>query len=201
MVDLSTIDSAFQFLIINGYWIMFVVMIFEGPIVTTAASFAASLGYFNIWVIVILGFFGNFLGDSLVYGIGYFARKKVLKDYNHIFKIKRSWVKNIENHFRNHLGKTLFMVKLTPFAFAGLLLAGASRINFKRYILWCSLVSIPEVLFFAILGYSFGVIAGSVLGYYQEAQYLLMIAIFVLFLAYFIGKKLYGGIIKKRMPI
>ena len=45
-------DATLQWVIAGGYALVFFGMMIEGPIVTAAAAFAASLGYFNIWAVL-----------------------------------------------------------------------------------------------------------------------------------------------------
>ena len=196
MADFSTFDGVFQFIINHGYLFLLIIMIFEGPVVTIAASFASSLGYFDIWIIFILAPLGDIIGDILMYAIGYYARKKILREYNHIFKIKSSWIKNLEKHFKNHLGKTLLTVKLTPLAVPGLILAGASRVNLKRYAKWCIIIIVPKTLFFVFLGYSFGAVANSILGYYKNTNYALLFIIIFSLCVYWLSRKISEKILK-----
>ena len=70
----DSFSSALAFTISQSYLFIFIVMVIEGPIITTAASFAASLGYFNIGIIFLLSLLGDLVGDGLHYIIGRTAR-------------------------------------------------------------------------------------------------------------------------------
>lgn len=63
---------------ISGYFFMFIGIIIEGPIVTSSAGFAASLGYFNVWIVLLLSVLGNLIGDIAHYFFGRFFRKKII---------------------------------------------------------------------------------------------------------------------------
>lgn len=45
-------------------------MVVEGPIVTSIAAFAASLGYLDIYMILIISLLGNLIPDILLFFIG-----------------------------------------------------------------------------------------------------------------------------------
>ena len=125
-----------------------------------------------------------------MYIIGYYTRKKILKDYNHIFRIKSSWIKKFEKLFKNHLGKALWLIKLSPLAVPGLILAGTSKVDIKNYIFWCIAILIPKTFVFVILGYSFGSFANLVLGYYKDTTYALFFLIIFSFVVYFVYRKI-----------
>lgn len=190
MVDMSSFDSVLNFIQYHGYLIIFLIMIVEGPIVITATSFAASLGYFNIWIIFILGCLGDIIGDALIYYIGYIGRKKFIKNYGHFFGIKQSTLKKIKGHFSNHMGKTLFTAKMTPLAVPVLMMAGASKVPVRKYAFWNLVIIFPKTIFFTTLGYFFGVFADSILSYYQRIEYYIIALIIGVVVIYWLGKKI-----------
>ena len=196
-MNLHTATSLLSFGITEAYILIFLIMIIEGPIITMSAAFAASSGYLNIWIIFLLSFFADLVGDSLNYAIGYYGRKNLIEKYNHLFKIKTSILKRIEKHYKKHLGKTLFLVKMTPLAIPGLMLAGAGRVPLKRYVKWCAVIILPRTIFFTGVGYFFGVLINSVLRYYRATEYFLLGIIILIVMAYFLIKKASGRIYKR----
>jgi len=185
MVNILSFNEMFLYAQVHGYFWIFLIMIVEGPIMTVAGAFAASLGYLNIWVILILSFFGDVVGDGLAYYFGYFSRKKVIEKYGRFFGIKNKSFKLLENHFKNHLGKTLFIVKATPLAIPGLMIAGASKVPLKRYVFWNAINILPKTLFFIMLGYFFGLFAGPVLNYYHKTEYYILALVIIVLITYF----------------
>jgi membrane protein YqaA with SNARE-associated domain len=87
-------------------------MIVEGTVTNTAAAFAASLGYFNIWIILVLAFLGDAIGDIIMYTIGYYGRRKMLDRYNLFFKVKKSSLKKLESSIPNSLKKSENSLKM-----------------------------------------------------------------------------------------
>ena len=176
--------------ILYAYLIIFLIMILEGPLITMSAAFAASLGYTNIWIIFLLSFFADLVGDSLDYIIGYYGGRKVIKKYNHIFKIKKETLDKIELHFKKHLGKTLLIVKMTPLAVPGLILAGVGKVPLRKYIKWCSIIILPRAIFFTGVGYFFGILINPIFKYYKITEFLIFSLVLLLFFVYWLTKKI-----------
>jgi len=190
MVNLNSFTDVLNFVQLHGYLIIFIIMIFEGPIIITAASFAASLGYFNVWIIFILGCLGDVVGDALVYYIGYYGRKRWINQYGHLFGIKRTSLGKLEKHFKKHLGKTLVAFKMTPLAVPVLMLAGAGHVPIKKYAFWSAMIILPKTIFFTSLGYFFGIFANSILKYYNNVGYYFLALIIGIIAIYWLGKKI-----------
>ena len=195
-MDLTTFEGALAFVQTQGYIIIFLIMIIEGPIITTAASFAASLGYLNIWIIFALAVLGDLTGDTIYYAIGYFGRHKIIERYEHLFKASRKLIARTENHFKNHLGKTLLIAKITPFAVPTLILAGASKVPLKKYITWCMIIILPKTIFFTATGFFFGYLTNSLLKYYNDAGYVLVALVVGVVLIYWGSRKIFNMIAK-----
>ncbi len=131
-------------------------MCIEGPIVTTAASFAASLGYFNLFTVLILAILGDLIPDILYFAIGHWGRRKFLEKYGHYVGVTASRIAKLEKHFELHAGKTLIAIKLSPAPVPGLIIAGISKMPVKKYAKMALLISFPKILLFMALGFYFG---------------------------------------------
>ena len=189
-MDLSSIINILSMGHIYAYLVVFIIMVVEGPFITMAAAFAASLGYANIWLIFSLSFFADLVGDSLDYIIGFYGGRKAVKKYSHIFKTKKNVLDKIEQHFKDHLGETLFIVKMTPLAVPGLILAGVGKVPLKKYVKWCSIIILPRVVFFTGIGYFFGVLINQVFKYYKITEYFAFGFVILLIPVYWLIKKL-----------
>lgn len=140
-----------------GYPFIFLAMLVEGPVVTAAAAFAAALNVLNIYIVLLLSFFGDLVGDVIYYAIGYWGREGVLEKYGHWLGLTRARIRKLERHFEKHAAKSLFIVKFLPaLPTLGLITAGAVRVPFKKFAAIVTLLIIPRTLLFAGLGYYFG---------------------------------------------
>lgn|SRR3989344_9630937 len=79
-VNFTSFNGTLEWVIAGGYMLMFVGMLAEGAIIAAAASFAAALGYFNIWIVFILAMLGDLVADFGLYGVGYFSRIAVVEN-------------------------------------------------------------------------------------------------------------------------
>ncbi len=76
-----TFSAATQWVLMHGYWVIFLAMLIEGPVVTAAAAFAVALGYFNLWAIFGLSLAGDLVADIIYYAIGYWGRITVVERF------------------------------------------------------------------------------------------------------------------------
>lgn len=190
-----------QWVIANGYALMFLLMIIEGPAITAAGAFAAALGIFDVWIVLILSLLGNLIPDAIYYALGFWGREGIINKYGRYFKIDREWLEKLELNYSKHAGKTLMAVKLIPvLATPGLIAAGIAKIPLKKYVFWSLVVTIPSSLFYLIIGYYFGETYNSIIHYVKYGEYFLILFIIIFAIIFYgsriISRKLSGKIEK-----
>ena len=160
---LATILSYF---LIYTYPVLFLVTFLAALILplpsgtlTMAAGAFASQGYLNFNYVILVATLGNVLGDLTGYFISfYFGRdflikigfKKIIESKKYVF---------LEHNFTNHVSLIIFFTR-SLFAFLGStvnILSGLSKVSFKKFFIFDLLGEISYVLFFAVLGYIFGI--------------------------------------------
>ncbi len=187
----SLIVAAGQWILTNGYVVMFIGMLVEGPVVTSAGSFAARLGYFNIWTVVILSILGNLIPDVVYYALGFWGRTVLLDRWGHYFGITKERMEKLEDHLVANPGKTLFAIKMIPtVATPGLIAAGAARMNLREYAWWSLIITIPSSFLYVAIGYYFGAAYSSaVIQYVNYGGYILGgFIILMILIPYLYGK-------------
>ena len=173
-----------------GYFIIFPLMIIEGPIITIIASFLASLGAFNVFFIYILGVIGNVIGDIVYYGIGKFGRDRFLVKYGKYIGIDASKIEYIENHYKKHLLKTILIAKLTEAPVIPVLIsAGIAKTDFKKFLSISILAEIPKVAIIVLIGFFFGKFYVKIDTYFKNFASL-MFVIFGMVILFVIYKKI-----------
>lgn len=183
-------DEALRLVISYGYLFIFLMMIIEGPIITIVSSFAAALGFLNIYVILILAFVGNLLPDLVYYILGYWGRTSFIEKHRHFFGFKKEYLEKIEEIFKKNVVKSLLIVKIIPFfALPGLITAGAMKISFSKYFKWISLIIFGNSLFYLILGYFFGATYRTFEKYFYAKFYLILLLIIILIIILITYKK------------
>ncbi len=199
-MDLSTTAGILAVLQSQGYLLMFIAMLFEGPIITAVAAFAASLGWFNIYIVLLLSLLGNVIGDFISYFIGRIGRKVVVDRYFEKFKISKSMIERMEKHLKKHPGKALAIIKVVPpLPCPGLILAGAVNLEIEKFFFFSVIISFLYSLFFTLIGFYTGLAFSSAVARYSDyIQYyvvaLIAVAILIWWLYNKYSKKLYSKV-------
>jgi membrane-associated protein len=191
VLDLTIFTSLLTFIQHNGYIIMFFLMFLEGPLVTYAYAFAASIGIYNIYIVFILSVLGNLIPDIIYFFIGRFGTKRFLEKY-----VQEKHITKIRHLLENHTGKYLALVKIVPpFPFAGLVFAGMSNMSFKKYFFFVLLIGIPYSLFFTLAGFYSGIAFSTLSRYYLLGQLFLLLIVIIGIIFWLLIRKMSNKII------
>lgn len=162
---ISSLQSLTILLSHYGYFFLFIIAIFEGPIITVIAAFLASIGIFNVFIVYGIAVVGDFLGDGIWYWVGRSSSKhffKLMFKYGTRLGITEEKVTNAEIHLKKHFFKTMVTGKITNIVMLPIIIAcGILKINYKKFIFSTLALDIPKDLFFTLLGFYFG-------GYYMS---------------------------------
>lgn len=188
-----------QWLLQNSYPVMFIGMIFEGPTIIAAASFAVTMGYFNLGTIFILAVLGDFIGDFIFYSIGYFGKKALLvKKYDQKFKVPETKIEKLKSLVATHPWKIITIVKLSPFlCMPGLVAIGSIHFSPKKFAKIITSIIIPKTIIFMFIGYFFGHAYNQIYKVLKNGVVGIIIIIVFIFLIQFAYKKISARITKK----
>jgi membrane protein DedA with SNARE-associated domain len=140
-----------------SYFILFPLVVIEGPIISILAGFIASMGHLHLIVAYIVIIIADLVGDTMYYYIGYSGRKTFVKKWGKYIGINEKRVESIENHFKKHSVKTLVAGKLSQGVGAVILVAaGISKMPFREFIWYNLLATLPKSLILLLVGYYFG---------------------------------------------
>ncbi|MFH0739801.1 MAG: VTT domain-containing protein [bacterium] len=194
----QTFPLALQWAIHHGYFLIFLIMVVEGPLITIASAFASSLGYLNVFVIFSLAFAADLVGDFVWYFTGYLTRLAVINKYGHYFGLSEERIEKLKKLLEKHSKKVLLAIKISPVASPlALAIVGNSKFPFKRFIKVASLISIPKTLFFIFLGYFFGSSYTAISQYANNKGYVLLIFLGAALLAVLLYREITKRIAKK----
>jgi membrane protein DedA with SNARE-associated domain len=141
-----------------GYFILFPIMIIEGPLITAAAAAASVAGLFDIRIVFLLSFAGDVIGDIAFFAFGSLGMKRAVRHLERWFGITNERIRRIEGFLHRHAVKTLVVMKYTPIlAGPGLAIAGLAGIKWKKFLIVSILATLPNTVFYTILG----LLAGS----------------------------------------
>ena len=140
------------------YLVLFPLACIEGPVLALVIGFLVNLGYFNIFGAMLLMCAGDFFPDILYYYIGHFgSEKKFLEKYGHRFQFIKDNFPVIENLWRDHSYKMMFVSKLAYGMSTPLLISsGLAKIPFKKFISRALLVTIFQYSIILTIGYYLG---------------------------------------------
>jgi membrane protein DedA with SNARE-associated domain len=147
----------FEFLRSYGYWIMLPLVVIEGPAATLIAAVLASLGAFNVFIVLILSIIGDMVGDVILYGLGYKYGLGFVRGFGRYMGITEELVLRMEKYFQRHGGKTIFAVKATTgLCWATFVAAGVVRMNFRKFMKYSFFGGIVWSGFLVFMGYFYG---------------------------------------------
>lgn len=178
-----------------GYLALFIIMVVEGPVATSAAAFAVHLGYFTLTAIFILSVVGDLVGDFIYYYIGVASRKTLIDRHGHKFGLDQNNLARFNAAFHKHKIKSLVIAKLTP-AIPGPVLIAAGALRMPLWTLvWVSLIlAVPKYALFMILGYAFGDLYVKFFHYYDIVGWVLVAALIIG--SYLMYKKVLKAVIR-----
>lgn len=190
ITDVTSFNGALAWVESAGYLLMFIAMVIEGPVITSAAAFAAALGYFNIFTVFALSVLGDLVGDFAYYAAGYFGRVAFVEKYGHKVGLTKHRLKHMELLIKEHPKKTLTAIKLAPMLPApGLMMIGATKMPFGKYSWMTLLVALPKTILFMLLGFYFGRAYDALSATLQNGEYFILIALVLIVGVFYTYKK------------
>ncbi len=152
-----TFPQVSQMLLDFRYFILFPLVVIEGPIITILAGFFMSLGNLNFFITYPLVIAGDLGGDIIYYFLGRLRNGKFAVRWGRHFGITEKRVEQLETHFRNNGGRTLLIGKLSHgIGAAFLVAAGIAKMPFWRFIWYNFLGTAPKSILLLAVGYYYG---------------------------------------------
>jgi len=174
-----------NYLTIHGYFALFFICIFEGPLTSILAGFLCSIGIFKISVVYFILVFSDITGDILAFSIGYLIRKDLLK----FLKISKEKINFIEEFFKENAGKTIFISKfIIGLGSWALISASAAGVKAKRFFSYCIPVSFVKSIILIGIGYFFGEMYSKINTLIDTSSTIFFVLAIILIL-YFLTKK------------
>jgi membrane protein DedA with SNARE-associated domain len=154
---ISEYGYLFVFLIValeNG---AFVGLFVPGETILLTASFVASMGILNIYILIPVVISAAFLGDNLAYFLGKRGGRPLLVKYGPKFRISEKRLKKAEDFYERHGAKTVLIGRWTAFlrTFTAFL-AGVNKMKYPKFFLFNAIGAITWGLGNCLFGYFFG---------------------------------------------
>lgn len=178
---------------------MFSLMLLEWPFVTIAAAFLASLGFFNIFIVMILGWLGDTIGDVILfcvgrYGIKFFEKKATKLKAT---KLTEEKSENILTKFDALIEKNFFLalifIKFIPYApMIALPYLGRTPTKMRKFVLCTAILSLPVPLGAALIGFNITFFWNIFANLSHNEKIIFgSIGIIILIILFFLGKFVY----------
>ncbi|OHA93589.1 MAG: hypothetical protein A3H52_02310 [Candidatus Zambryskibacteria bacterium RIFCSPLOWO2_02_FULL_39_26] len=167
------------------YFVVFPIAVIEGPIITIISGFLAHLGFFSFLFAYITLVLSDITGCTLYYLAGRYWRNSVwIKrrisrwDYNENSK------KFLEDHFRKHKVKTIFIAKISHgIGWMVHIFAGVAKVNYFEFIVLNIIGALPKTFVLMLLGYYLGNSYQKIDGYlgYISLTVICLVLLFVIY--------------------
>lgn len=138
VLDPSSLFSHYAQTLHSSVWLYLLLAFFvalEGPLVTLTAAIASSTGYMDPKIVFVAASCGNLSADILWYSLGYMGKIELLARYGGWLGIKQDTILRLKQGVNDHVGKFLFIAKLTfGLVVPTLIAAGMARVSWKRWL-------------------------------------------------------------------
>ncbi|KKP67091.1 MAG: DedA family protein [Candidatus Moranbacteria bacterium GW2011_GWE1_35_17] len=183
-------QQIFYFMSHYGYWIILPLMIIEGPVATIMAAMLASLGAFNVWVVLLLSMLGDIIGDVIFYAAGYYWGMDFVRRIGKYIGITENLILKMEKYFQRHGGKTIFTAKSTTgLCWATFTAAGIVKMNFIKFLKYSIMGGVVWSGFLVSMGYFYGYMWREIKQYIEWVGWLAVGLAFLTFVGISLFKK------------
>ena len=185
-----------------GYLGMFVAMILEAVIIIipselilATGGILASNGIFSIIGATLIGVIGSVFCAIILYAMGYYGGRTFIQKYGKYFFMKEKDIEKSDKWFRKYGLKAAFLGRFLPIIRTFISIPiGIARLNFKKFLIYTTLGSIPWTVLFVLSGYYLSNNYTKVANVVSIFKVPIIILILVLILLY-----IYSKILKPRI--
>ncbi len=169
------LQHVIPYILVYKYVALFVLSFFSafflpfpsGSLLMASAAFVSD-GVFDFKTIVVILIAANLLGDTAGYWVARIYGERIFSfiGFRKLFESKTFNL--VEKKFRQHPGFVVFASRFEVLATLTVnILAGLSKVPYKKFLIYESTGTVAQVLFYAVIGYTFGYnwqYANSVIG-------------------------------------
>lgn len=143
----------------SKYFLFFWGALAEGPVVMMTGGFLFKLGQVNFLLMYLALVLGDFVADICWYCVGRFGTRSTILKFGRIISLTPEKLAKIENRFHKYHQKILIISKMTMglgFSTIVLVVAGITKVPFKKYAVINLLGGFIWTAFMITIGYFFG---------------------------------------------
>ena len=173
------------------YPLLMIGTVIEGPILMIACGFLLHEGVFSLVPLFLALFIGDLVGDIIWYYIGYYFAEKAFNKHGKFWGVSPELFESTKKLFHKYHTKILLVSKLVMglgLALAVLIVAGATRVSFKKYIFLNFIGEIFLVSWLLLVGYYLAEIYSKYIADVFKIGFVVGIFIIISMFLYFISR-------------
>jgi len=200
---LFTFSNMIKWLLNYRYFILFPLVVIEGPIVTIISGSLSAAGLLNFFLSYVIIVIADLVGDSIYYFFGRWGGQNFIKKWGHLIGLNSDRVIDIKNYFNSYGGRILIMGKISH-GIGGIFLvaAGLAKMPFTKYFWFNFIATLVKSMALLLIGYYFGEAltkVKSLLGFLTAISVSLVIVAIGVYL-YHCNRKQRAKYINKNLP-
>ena len=136
-----------------------------------------SEGEMSLLGVILAGSVGCTVGSIAAYAVGYYAGRPLILRYGKYILLREKHLVSAEKWFAKYGDKATFIARLLPVIRTVISLpAGIAKMNFKKFVLYSFIGSVPWTALLAYIGYWLGSEWRSVSGVFRELDVVVIAA-------------------------
>jgi membrane protein DedA with SNARE-associated domain len=146
-------------------------------IVMPFAGYLAYQGEMNLWLVALFGALGCTVGSIVAYAFGFYAGRPLILRYGKYILIREKHLNTAERWFEKYGDKATFIARLLPVIRTVISLpAGIAKMNFKKFVFYSFVGSVPWTFMLAYIGYWLGPNWEDIKGVFRGLDVLVVVA-------------------------
>ena len=153
-----------HYMLLYGYWAVFFGVMLEnaglpvpGETILLVAGYFSFIGIFRAPLVMLIAATGAVIGDNIGFAIGHHFGRGFLVRVGRFFFLTPKRIEHMENYFAKHGNKTILVARfITGLRVFAALLAGASKMPWRVFVIYNVLGAILWSVVITMLGYLFG---------------------------------------------
>ena len=160
----DSLDLIEYYMLIYGYWAVFFGVMLEnaglpipGETILLVAGYYCAEDHLQMPLVMLIAAAGAVCGDNIGFAIGHHFGRSILLRFGRFVFLTPQRLEHMENYFRSHGNKTILVARfITGLRVFAALLAGASMMRWRVFLVYNVAGAILWSITITLLGYIFG---------------------------------------------